>query len=81
VPWARSFCPFRAYWVISSVQFGKDSETIQKGFGNNPERIRKQSGKDSETIRKGFGKGFEKNNHKNDNPDSPRRRRVGILFI
>ena len=19
-PWARSFCPFRAYWVISTVQ-------------------------------------------------------------
>ena len=21
MPWARSFCPFRAYWVISTVQF------------------------------------------------------------
>ena len=20
MPWARSFCPFRAYWVISTVQ-------------------------------------------------------------
>ena len=43
VPWARSFCPFRAYWVISSVQFGR-------------------------------------NNHKNDDPDSPRRRRSGFSF-
>ncbi len=22
-PWARSFCPFRAYWVISTVQVKK----------------------------------------------------------
>ncbi len=20
MPWARNFCPFRAYWIISSVQ-------------------------------------------------------------
>ena len=23
MPWARSFCPFRAYWVISTVQVEK----------------------------------------------------------
>ena len=25
LPWAKSFCPFRAYWVISTVQVKKAS--------------------------------------------------------
>ena len=29
-PWARGFCPFRAYWVISIVQVEVFSEVLQE---------------------------------------------------
>ena len=28
MPWARNFCPFRAYWVISTVQVEKNSGCV-----------------------------------------------------
>ena len=32
LPWAKSFCPFRAYWVFSTVQVEKNSRIMQKSL-------------------------------------------------
>nr|WP_302752320.1 hypothetical protein [uncultured Prevotella sp.] len=32
LPWAKSFCPFKAYWVISAVQF-KRLQELMVGIG------------------------------------------------